>query len=65
MSWEKTLINLTLKNDAYSGGTAVKRFNNIIQEPSKEQIQLLSDAIVMLSDGDQLLSSQIVKHENV
>ncbi|WP_334329657.1 hypothetical protein [Companilactobacillus sp. HBUAS59699] len=65
MSWKRTSINVTMANDKYIGGKKVKPFNNVVQEPTKEQIALFSDALAMLSDGDTFVKAEIVKHTDI
>lgn len=65
MSWKRTSINVTMANDKYIGGKKVKPFNNVIQEPTKEQIALFSEALTILSDGDTFVNAEIVKHTDI
>ncbi|KRK64876.1 hypothetical protein FC72_GL001931 [Companilactobacillus tucceti DSM 20183] len=63
MDWEKTSINLTMTNDKYAKGKMVRSFNNIVANPTKEQIDLLVEGLIMLSDGDAFLKAEIIKHD--
>ncbi|WP_125589914.1 hypothetical protein [Companilactobacillus jidongensis] len=65
MSWKRTSINVTMANAKYVGGKKTKPFGNVIQEPSKEQINLFSEALTMLSDGDTFSNAEIVKHTDI
>ncbi|WP_025025141.1 hypothetical protein [Companilactobacillus nodensis] len=65
MSWKRTSINVTMANDKYVGGKKTKPFGNVIQEPSKDQINLFSEALTMLSDGDSFIKAEVVKHTDV
>ncbi|ALB29615.1 hypothetical protein [Companilactobacillus heilongjiangensis] len=62
MSWKKTAITITMGNDKYPKGIKVIRFNNIVEEPTKEQLQQFAEGLVLLSDGDSYLGSEIVKY---
>jgi len=65
MDWEKTSINLTMTNDKYAKGKMVRNFNNIVANPTKEQIDLLVVGLIMLSDGDAFLKAEIIKHDEM
>jgi len=62
MSWKKTAINITMGNADYPQGVKVTRFNNIVEEPTKEQIEQFAEGLVMLSNGDTYLGSEIIKY---
>ncbi|MFH5810742.1 hypothetical protein [Companilactobacillus sp. FL22-1] len=62
MSWKKTAINITMGNDKYPKGIRVFRFNNIVEEPTTDQIETFAQGLVLLSDGDTYLGSEIVKY---
>jgi hypothetical protein len=62
MSWKKTAVNITMGNERYPKGIKVIRFNNIVEDPTKEQIQMFAEGLVLLSDGDSYLGSEIVKY---
>lgn len=65
MNWNKTSINMTMANENYKDGKAVRGFQNIIKEPTKEQIKTFSEALVSLSDGDTFLKAEIVQHTDL
>jgi len=62
MSWNKTSINMTMANENYKDGKAIRGFQNVIKEPTTEQINKLSEVLVMLSNGDTFLKAEVVQH---
>ncbi|WP_125567028.1 hypothetical protein [Companilactobacillus insicii] len=65
MSWKRTSLNVTMANDKYVGGKKIKPFNNVVKEPTKEQINLFSEALTILSDGDAFVKAEVVQHTDV
>lgn len=63
MEWKRTSIIVTMGNDMYPDN-GIKRFtfNNIVADPTKEQVKQFVSGLLLLSDGDSYLGSEIVKH---
>jgi len=65
MNWKKTSIIVTMGNDNYPKKKKATTFNNIVSDPTEEQIEQFVDALLLLSDGDTYLGSQIIKHDEL
>lgn len=65
MSWKKTSVVITMGNDKYPKGMKATTFNNIVEDPTKEQISLFAQGLQLLSDGDVFLGSEIIKHDEL
>jgi len=65
MDWKKTSIVVTLNNSKYPKGHKGKSFNNIVPEPTKEQIDLFVEALLMLSDGSTVTGTEIIRHNTL
>ncbi|MQS76932.1 hypothetical protein [Companilactobacillus halodurans] len=65
MSWKKTSIIITMGNDKYNKGKKSTTYNNIIENPTQEQIKMFSDGLLLLSDGDVFLGSEVIKHDEL
>ncbi len=63
MSWSKTSIIVTTSNPKYPKGKLTKTYNNIVENPTEEQIKLFTQGLLMLSDGDTLFRTELVKHD--
>ncbi|MFD1472228.1 hypothetical protein [Companilactobacillus mishanensis] len=63
MDWEKTSIRVTMANDKnYEKGYIVRTFNNIVPNPTQEQINLLGEALELISKGDKFQKAEVVLH---
>lgn len=60
MNWEKTTIKLRFNNEKYKKGYIIRTFNNIIEEPTEEQLQTFIDGLLLLSDGDTFSTATIL-----
>lgn len=58
MDWEKTSIKLTLTDKNNSKKNLVKTFNNIVEKPEKDQVDLLVEAVELLS-GERCLNREV------
>ncbi|WP_334332080.1 MULTISPECIES: DUF1659 domain-containing protein [unclassified Companilactobacillus] len=65
MNWKKTSIIVTLNNENYARGKKARTFNNIVENPTEEQIKLFTDALLLLSNGDTLGDTEVVKHDTL
>lgn len=65
MSWNKTSITVTLANDKYPKNRRRAIFNNIVQDPTAEQINLFVSGLLLLSDGDTHLGTEVTKHDEL
>lgn len=65
MSWKRTSIKMIMGNQNYPGGIKVFTYNNIIENPTREQIKLFSEGLQLLSNGDAFLGSEVVKHDEL
>ncbi|AUI72508.1 hypothetical protein [Companilactobacillus alimentarius] len=63
--WKKTSIIVTMANDNYPNGKRAKTFNNIVEKPTEEQIALFTQGLLMLSDGDLLYGTEVIKHNTL
>ena len=64
MNWKKTTINLKMGNDEYPKGYKIIPFSNIVENPSKEQVETLAEGLTLLS-GDKFLGSEIIRHDTL
>lgn len=61
MDWEKTSIRLKFINaNKYTNGHIVRTFNNIVADPTPEQLKTFAQAIELLSDGDTFSSGEVL-----
>ncbi|KRO00320.1 hypothetical protein [Companilactobacillus kimchiensis] len=65
MNWKKTSIIVTMGNDKYPKKVKATTYNNIVQDPTEEQIKAFVDGLLLLSDGDVYYSTQVIKHDLV
>lgn len=66
MSWKKTSITITMSNPNYPNkGLKTTIYNNIVPDPTKEQIQEFGQALELLSDDDTFVGSEIIKHDEL
>jgi len=65
MSWKKTSIIVTMGNDNYPKKRKTFTYNNIVQDPTKEQVKQFVDGLLLLADGDTYLGSQVIKHDEL
>lgn len=63
MSWKKTSIIVKLGNENYPKGYVTKTFNNIVENPTKEQIDTFIEGLLLLTDGDSLMHTEIIRHD--
>lgn len=65
MNWKKTSIIVTLNNENYANGKKARTFNNIVENPTEDQIKLFTDGLLLLSSGDTLGDTEVVKHNTL
>lgn len=65
MSWKKTSITVVMGNDKYPKGTRTATFNNIVPDPTEEQIKSFAEGLQLLSDGDTYLGSEVIKYDQL
>lgn len=65
MSWKKTAVTITMGNEKYPKGLKTTIYNNIVPDPTKEQIQQFGEALELLSDGDTFMGSEIIKYDQL
>lgn len=65
MDWSKTSIAVKMGNANYPKGVKTTIYNNIIQDPTKEQINMFVEGLLLLSDGDSHLGTQVIKHNEL
>lgn len=63
MSWKKTSIVVNVANDKYPKGKKKRNFNNIVENPTKEQMDLFVEGLLLLSDGDTHINTEVIKHD--
>lgn len=63
--WKKTAIVVTMANEKYPKGKRAINFNNIVENPTQEQIDLFTQGLVLLSDGDELYGTEVIKHNTM
>lgn len=63
--WKKTAVIVTMANEKYPKGKRTINFNNIVETPTKEQIDLLAQGLILLTDGDLLYGTEVVKHNTM
>ena len=65
MSWKKTSIKITMGNKVYPNGVKTTTYNNIVPDPTKEQIKQFAQGLLLLSDGDTFLGSEVIKYDEL
>lgn len=65
MNWKKTSIIVTLNNENYANSKKARTFNNIVENPTEDQIKLFTDGLLLLSNGDTLGDTEVVKHDTL
>ncbi|APX71911.1 hypothetical protein M5C72_01865 [Companilactobacillus allii] len=65
MNWNKTTINMTMANENYTDGKAVRGFQNIVKEPTPEQLKTFAGVLETLSNGDIFLKAEVVQHTDM
>lgn len=54
-----------MANEKYPKGKRAINFNNIVENPTQEQIDLFTQGLVLLSDGDELYGTEVIKHNTM
>ncbi|AKP67253.1 hypothetical protein [Companilactobacillus ginsenosidimutans] len=63
MDWEKTSLKVEFINEKnYKNGKMTRTFNNIVPNPTSEQIELFIEGILLLTKGDTLGNTEILTH---
>lgn len=65
MDWSKTSIAVKMGNANYPKGIKTTTYNNIVKDPTKEQIDLFIEGLLLLSDGDSHLDTQVIKRDEL
>lgn len=65
MSWKRTSIAITMANPKYPKGVKVFNFNNVIPDPTREQLDMFAEGLVLLSNGDVYGGVEIIKHDEL
>ena len=65
MSWKKTAIKIIMANQDYPDGIKIFTYNNIVENPTREQIKMLAEGLQLLSNGDAYLGSEVIKHDEL
>lgn len=56
-TWLSNSVAFSLTNDTYDNGTLDRRFNNIAEEATPEQLLAVGDALTTLHAGDILTTT--------
>lgn len=55
--WLSSSIAFTLENESYEGGELTRRFQNIAEDATPEDIQAIGNALKTLHAGDTLVDT--------
>jgi hypothetical protein len=65
MDWSRTSIAVKMGNANYPKGVKTIIYNNIVKDPTKEQIDMFVEGLLLLSDGDSHLGTQVIKRDEL